>query len=478
MLTTPARPNQRPVIPELDTKSPGTDLTSAIAYAGLHTPPQSAHESRRPSLHSCWSDAPYSAGGPGFAGSLPTTPIHRIQSSNENFVHGCGNLAIDQALAASSLTPHGFPSQMVHELPTYTSAEQSSVADAFDLQFHTDYTPVEAWTRPVQPTSPFAAQPVCLGAELFPMTQNLSPECIFPGPTFPNSESPLHAFNSNFDIATFRSAQSQQVQPRSAYHQPQVIVPSQLAPHDTYDHARFEGYPIIDQYSTTLPNEYEPTVAAFDSFEAMDPPSPMEAYIEHSEDGYDMIKSEDMNLDVKSQRSTRVRSSPSISRRRSSKRSRSQKSPWHTQFVGGIEIQCEGKQFRIDKPVKHQAGNHMKTHVCTTLLQGRPCGKGFDRSEHLNRHAKSHTDEKPFPCPIKGCKTGKVQRSDNACDHYKTHLRPDKKGKRNCHVEWPELQPAIFESYEDKKKANNILQNLQLWIDQGMLDSTARGRRG
>lgn len=50
------------------------------------------------------------------------------------------------------------------------------------------------------------------------------------------------------------------------------------------------------------------------------------------------------------------------------------------------------------------------------------CNKVFKRMEHLSRHLRMHTGERPFNCPEAGCGRS-FSRSDNLAAHRRTHIK-------------------------------------------------------
>ncbi|KAF9541358.1 hypothetical protein EC957_003136 [Mortierella hygrophila] len=64
------------------------------------------------------------------------------------------------------------------------------------------------------------------------------------------------------------------------------------------------------------------------------------------------------------------------------------------------------------------SGGPSKNHCCP--VPG--CMKRFKRLEHLKRHTKTHTLERPFACTSSGCNK-RFSRSDNLSQHIKTHQR-------------------------------------------------------
>ncbi|ORX89608.1 hypothetical protein K493DRAFT_189480, partial [Basidiobolus meristosporus CBS 931.73] len=55
-----------------------------------------------------------------------------------------------------------------------------------------------------------------------------------------------------------------------------------------------------------------------------------------------------------------------------------------------------------------------RKHICHV------CYKRFNRSEHLKRHVRTHTGEKPYKCTFPGC-LREFSRSDEQSRHAKVH---------------------------------------------------------
>lgn len=466
---TPPHHSLQLVIPGPDTQPPTTDFKLKRPPYGLETPPPSAHnESRRGSLHSLHSltDLAFETGVSGRAHLDPSTPVHQI-------IHGWPDVAASSASGVSHhsgghLLSPGFPSHTFHTpsahiVPIYQHVQQPLCSNPPPLHVNVGLSSVASWTGAVPHTNAFEPSMNFLGPELFPVTESLPL-----GSSFSSSSS--HRPGPSLQSYLALNDQDRSLPPGLIYNEPHTI---ELPPPDRYDHPQVEYAAFDDDDDGTLSRNLTSSTMSF-GFEFVEPPSPMNDYMENRSDAEDFafIKAEEDRI----KHETKMRQS-GIIKRHSSKRCKKRNVAWHQHEAGGIEVSCEGPQFRIDRPESHVPGINAKPHACTYLKDnGERCPARFQRSEHLKRHMGSHTNERSFVCPIKECVKNKkgCQRPDNAGDHFRTHLRPPKNGKRNCHVEWDWLRPAILGTYENKRKAQNVIKNLQSWMDKGMPDTSSR----
>lgn len=113
--------------------------------------------------------------------------------------------------------------------------------------------------------------------------------------------------------------------------------------------------------------------------------------------------------------------------------------------VGSIASSaCSSPHARHGKLTPSDDGVKLKPFKCVE------CSKCFRRMEHLRRHLKVHTLERPFECHIPGCNR-RFSRSDNLKAHIKTHAK--RKG-RNIYVEGLEEQVLLETSKKRRTKGD------------------------
>lgn len=76
------------------------------------------------------------------------------------------------------------------------------------------------------------------------------------------------------------------------------------------------------------------------------------------------------------------------------------------------------RKSSTSKQRKGSTDKHARSHVCPHV----ECQRPFKRLEHLKRHMRIHTLERPFSCNYPGCQKT-FSRSDNLSQHMKTHQR-------------------------------------------------------
>ncbi|ORZ16419.1 hypothetical protein BCR42DRAFT_414999 [Absidia repens] len=84
------------------------------------------------------------------------------------------------------------------------------------------------------------------------------------------------------------------------------------------------------------------------------------------------------------------------------------------------------------------------------------CKMVFTRGEHLARHVRKHTGEKPFPCIIPDCNKS-FSRFDNMMQHTQTHRREF----QSFELEQQQLQQQQqrYSHYQQQPRASTIVSN-------------------
>jgi hypothetical protein len=154
-----------------------------------------------------------------------------------------------------------------------------------------------------------------------------------------------------------------------------------------------------------------------------------------------------------------LRSTKHSSSKRRSAKAKHDASPRSHTFVNPQEwVNPQGQSFQAHV-LEHSGGQQTspsnREHVCGFIQPDNTrCVRGFSRLEHLNRHREMHVpySKRKFFCVVEDCtiRHKRIGRSDNACQHFRTHLRGDAKGTRNHYKTWPELKQGIVDQYEPK----------------------------
>ena len=483
--TTPSRARPALVIPGTDSRAHFDGKTSMMLMGGLPTPPHSALESRRPSLQfGSLAECAPSAGSTMGAFSQPATPVCCMSSHGDSYSQSWADhpatttntpsrLAssfssshLSQALAQSAFqTQQSYPHGDIDNIGTYAPANISHQTHSFGPT--ADSSEQSMWSSPQHVQQSVAHEaPSGLGPPLFAMSHSLAPET--------NTSDPFGIQDTQYGASSFTtpggSFHSYATVPSNVYtQQPQVVVPSQLSPQDDY-HQQYHALTTsphhgADTYSTSFGSSIS------SEWEFIRPPSPSSNYFAQSdEEEYVQVRFE-RNSSPSYRASQRHR--PRRRGTTSSRRPRNNAPAYtYSHFTGNTEVVCENFNPQDGRPIAK--GEDKKAHSCPHVYaDGAICGARFQRSEHLKRHAGKHSEHRPYPCPLPKCVKA-IQRPDNAADHFKTHIKPMKKGKRNLHFEWSFVRKAIETAYPDKKRAGKLLENLQKWVDAGMPESASQ----
>jgi len=309
------------------------------------------------------------------------------------------------------------------------------------------------------PSNGFLHQPAGLQATLFPVTHGMAatPQLISPTYSVDSSTTNFSAFHYN-------------ALPQTCYQSPEIVEPSLVNPHNGYGD---QHYSMLESPGSS-PQDLSASFGSDLSSSWADDhtPGPDMDCCEEIDGFLHIGKEEDIDgsptstIDYKP---IRAKSGD----RRSSKRS-SRVQPVRQVAINGtgIDLQLEGEGigFEGDRFVYTDHSIKKKPFVCVAPDKvGKLCNAAFARGEHLKRHLSMHSSIRRFPCVLPDCEK-KIGRSDNACDHFRTHLALHGRNKRNDHFHWREVERRIRWAYPEKT-AGKIIVNLERWLAKACLAS-------
>lgn len=468
-VSTPNRQSRGVAVPLIDTRAPVAKSTSAVQCAGWLTPPQSAHESRRPSLaYSSYPEMPYSAASTSTAFSLPTTPVRSTPSHRQ---HAIQHFPEDQLSLDFPVTlgNHNLSQDMVHLslenhngcdlIQDATWPDQATLPNGLpDYSNHVGMEQPEGiWHDHQTSNADFMPQSTGLQTTLFPISHGMvSCQSVIP-----------HTYDSKpcsmTESVASLSAYQHDALPTAYNHCSGIVEPSLVNPHDGYPDS---SYTMLQSPSSS-PQEMSTSLASsLDSFEEIRTPSPELDY-RTDLDGFVLVEPKvEMSPTLKPSLRARGRSGNRKMSKRQRKTQCIQQRKNHNNT--GIDLQLAGDAVGFDENGQFYRTDHTvkkKAYVCDhiDMKKGVRCTSAFARSEHLKRHLSKHSDVRLYPCVLPDCKKD-IGRSDNACDHYRTHLGLARPNKRNKHFHWREAERRILLGYPEAR-ARKILANLQRWLE-------------
>lgn len=326
--------------------------------------------------------------------------------------------------------------------------------------YHDHFDPEQAenlWQLHGVPDNSFLHQPSGLQSTLFPVSHGMTADHHTIPSTYDGTTCPIDSNVSDFHALQVNNYQV------ACYQPTEIVEPLLVNPHYEYTD---QHYSMLESPGSS-PQDLSASFASgfSSSFEEIHTPGPDLDYCEEADDGWLQVKKE---VETSPMFTSYVKSSRArTGGRRASKRARRVRV---VQIPNGIDLQLEGEGVAFEDDRLVLSGNFAakKSFACGHVDEdGRRCNSAFARSEHLKRHSSKHSNERKFPCVLPDCDK-KIGRSDNACDHFRTHLQPYKKNKRNKHFHWREIERRVRWSYQEKVAAK-ILVNLERWLEKECL---------